>query len=230
MKSDNPMKKMVLRTLVVIVACILVTGCTTPSTPHEEEIGNVTFSPFSVPPPNVTKGPLNIYNGGWKSEYPVTVDNMSVGVVFSKNPLMLMIEEGSHVVAVCCGKICERENVTVSFGKQQTVDLSEQLKKDLEFSEPAMRIVGYYLSGDRITVAVEFINPTMQALTLTADISCGYSYIEDRTYNRLGNSAQGRVYATVNPCDRVTQILNLNLASGSSYMYDMPTISTVSVK
>lgn len=224
------MKKIVLRTLVIIVVCVLATGCTNPSPPHKEESGNVTFAPFSVPPPHVTRGPLKISNGGWTGEYPVSVDNMSVGVVSTKNPLTLMIEEGSHVVEVCCGTICEHENVTVSFGKQQTVDLSEQLKKDLKFSEPAMRIVGYYLSGDRITVAVEFINPTMHALTMTADVSCGYSYIDSRTYNRFGNSAQGRVYATVNACDRVTQILNLNLASGSSYMYDMPTISTVSVK
>jgi len=224
------MKSIVVRTLVIIIVWVLVTGCATPSPPHKDEGGNVTFSPFSIPPANVTRGPLKISNGGWTGEYPVTVDNMSVGVVSAKNPLTLMIKEGSHVVSVCCGRICEYENVTVSFGKQQTVDLSEQLKKDLEFSEPAMRIVGYYLSGDRITVAVEFINPTMHALTMTGDVSCGYSYIDSRTYNRLGNSAQGRVYATVNACDRVTQIVNLNLATGSSYMYDMPTISTVSVK
>jgi hypothetical protein len=224
------MKKIVFRTLVIVVVCILAAGCTTQSPPHKDESGNVTFIPFSVPPPNVTKGPLKISNGGWTGEYPVSVDNISVGVVSAKNPIALMIEEGSHVVEVCCGKICERENVTVSFGKRQTVDLSEQLKKDLEFSEPAIRIVGYYLSDDRITVAVEFINPTTQVLTMTSDVSCGYSYIDSRTYNRLGNSAQGRVYATVNACDRVTQILNLNLASGSSYIYDMPTISTVSIK
>jgi hypothetical protein len=224
------MKNILLRTLVIIVVCVLATGCTTPSPPHKDESGNVTFAPFSVPPPHVTRGPLKISNGGWTGEYPVSVDTMSVGVVSAKNPITLMIEEGSHVVEVCCGTICERENVTVSFGKQRTVDLSEQLKKDLEFSEPAMRIVGYYLSGDRICVAVEFINPTMRALTMTADVSCGYSYIDSRTYIRLGNSAQGRVYATVNACDRVIQILNLNLASGSTYMYDMPTISTVSVK
>jgi hypothetical protein len=224
------MKNIVFRTLVIVVVCVLASGCSTQSPPHKDESGNVTFSPFSVPPPNVTRGPLKIFNGGWTGEYPVTVDNLSVGVVSAKNPITLMIEEGNHVVEVCCGKTCERENVTVSFGKQQTVDLSAQLKKDLEFSEPAMRIVGYYLSGDQITVAVEFINPTMHALTMTADVSCGYSYIDSRTYNRFGNSAQGRVYATVNACDRVTQILNLNLASGSSYIYDMPTISTVSVK
>lgn len=224
------MKKILFRTLVMVVVFVLAAGCTTPSTPHKDEGGNVTFSPFIVPPSNVTKGPLKISNGGWTGEYPVTVDKMSVGVVSAKNPLTLMIEEGSHVVEVCCGKICERENVTVSFGKRQTVDLSDQLKKDLEFSEPAIRIAGYYLSDERITVAVEFINPTTQALTMTADVSCGYSCIDSRTYTRLGNSAQGRVYATVNACDRVTQILNLNLASGSSYMYDMPTVRLVSVK
>jgi hypothetical protein len=224
------MKKIVFPTLVMIVVCVLAAGCTTPSTLPKNESGNVTFSPFSVPLANVTRGPLKISHGGWTGTYPVTVDNISVGDVSAKNPLMLMIEEGSHVVEVCCGKICERENVTVSFGKQLTVDLSDQLKKDLEFSEPAIRIVGYYLSNERITVAVEFINPTTRPLTMTADVSCGYSCIDSRTYNRLGNSAQGRVYATVNPCDRVTQILNLNLVSGSSYMYDMPTVTLVSVK
>src|SRR5665647_3028660 len=109
------MKKIVLRTLVIIVVCILTTGCTTPSPPHKDESGNVTFAPFSVPPPNVTRGPLKISNGGWTGEYPVTVDNRSVGVVSTKNPLTLMIEEGSHVVEVCCGTICEHENVHISY-------------------------------------------------------------------------------------------------------------------
>ena len=127
-------------TLVIVVVCILTTGCTTQPTPHHNESGNITFAPFSVPPQNVAKGPLKISNGGWTGEYPVSVDKNSVGVVSAKNPITLMIEEGNHTVEVCCGKICEHENVTVSFGRLRTVDLSEQLKKDFEFSEPAMRI------------------------------------------------------------------------------------------
>ena len=35
-----------------------------------------------------------------------------------------MLEEGNHTVEVCCGVVCERENVTIRFGEQRIIDLS----------------------------------------------------------------------------------------------------------
>ena len=77
-------------------------------------------------------------------------------------------------------------------------------------------------------VNVEFINPTTQDLTMSTEISCGYSYIESRSNNRIGNSAQGQLFLTLKAGDRITKTLNLNLAGGSSYTYEIPTITRVS--
>jgi len=142
----------------------------------------------------------------------------------------LMADEGNRTVEVCCGIICEHEEVPIRFGKPRTIDFSEQLKKDCEFSEPAVRIVDYFLSGDQITITVELINPTIRTVIISAEIRCWYTYIESGSNNRVGNSAAGQVFSTLKPGDRVTQILRLNVAVGSSYLYEIPTVSQVSVK
>jgi hypothetical protein len=214
--------------VVLVIGCLLASGCVTQTKTEYDKVNvshSQTFTRFTVPG---TEGPLRISVGGFTSEYPVSVNNINVGVVSTDRPITLMMLEGNYTVKVCCGKICEQENVTIAFGKQRTVDVSEQLKKDLGSSEPAVRIVGYYLNADQITVDAEFINPTTQPLAMTADVICKYSYIEGRNYNRIGNIARGHLSATVNACDRITETLNFKLASGSSYMYDIPTITLVS--
>jgi hypothetical protein len=211
-----------------VIACILATGCVTNNDTDNRNMSPAdTFSPFSVPS---TKGQLTISVGGFAGEYPVSVDERSAGVVTAKRPITMMIEEGNHTVEVCCGTICEHQDVIIKFAKQRTIDFSEQLKKDLEFSEPAVRIINYNVNRDQIIIDVEFINPTTEILAMSAEISCGYSYIERNSNQRVGNSAHGHLYETVKPCDHIIQKLNLDLASGSNYNYDIPTITQVSSK
>lgn len=218
------MKIIVLLALGIIVACIVVTGCETKK--DIERSPSPAFAPF-----HLRQGQLTVSIGSLIGEIPVFIDNMSVGAVSANRPITLMIDEGNHTVEVCCGKIkCVHENVSIRFGKQRTIDFSEQLEKECEFLEPTVRIVDYFLSGDQITINVEFINPTMKDLTMSAEIRCVYSYIESRSNSRAVNSAGGWVFSTLKSGDRVTQILRLNLASGSSYIYEIPTISQVSSK
>ena len=139
-----------------------------------------------------------------------------------------MSDEGNRTVKVCCGITCNQQEVTIRFGKPRAVDFSEQLEEDCESVEPAVRITDYFLSGDQISVTIEFFNPTTRTVTTSAEISCGYTYIESRSNNRVGNSAGGLVSSTLKPGDRVTQVLRLELASGSSYLYEIPTISRAS--
>jgi hypothetical protein len=239
--DENPMKIIVLLSL-VIAGCILVGGCIGQIKPADTNVPAVTpantFIPFSnetslsnntnssAPPP--LKGLLKISVNSWIGKFPVSIDNMSVGVVETTRPLTLMVDEGNHTIDVCCGVVCERENITIRFGEQRTIDFSERLKENCEFLEPTVRIIGYFLSGDQITVNVEFINPTTQPLVMSAEVSCGYSYIESRSNNRVGNLALGQVFSTVNAGDRVIKILNLYLASGYSYDYEIPTITKFS--
>jgi hypothetical protein len=141
-----------------------------------------------------------------------------------------MIDEGNRSVKVCCGVTCERENVTIRFGKPRTVDFSEQMEKDCEFSEPSVRIVDYFLSGDQLTVTVELVNPTTRTVTLSAEVRCWYSFIESRSNNRVAHSAGGQVVSTLNPGESTMQTLILRLANGSGYIYEIPRISLVSAK
>ncbi len=221
-------------TLFMTVGCILMAGCI--SQKMDDTSKNIslsqTFTSFTVVG---TEGPLTISLEGSRTpedtftdEYPVYIDNLVAGVVSSKRPVTLAKIVGNYTVKVCCGTLCEQENVTIRFGKQRNVDFSERLQKDLGSSKPAVRIVEYYPNDDQISMNVEFINPTTHPLTMSAGISCGYTYIEAGSYNRVGSTTQGHLSETVNACDRVTKALNFKSARGSSYLYDIPAITLVS--
>ena len=240
--------KIIVPVSLIIVGCILLAGCIGQIKPAATNTPAVTptntFTPFSnattlsnstnnstnsSAPPRL-KGLVRISLTSWVGKFPVSIDNVSAGNVETTRPLTLMVDEGNHTIAVCCGAVCERENITIRFGEQRTIDFSERLKENCEFMEPTARIIGYFLNGDQITVSVEFINPTTRPLTMSAEVMCGYSYIDSRSNNRVGNSVQGQVFSTVNAGDRVIKILNLNLAYGYSYNYEIPTIIKISSK
>lgn len=255
-RSDNPMKIIVLPTI-LIVLCILATGCVgqiknvptdvstvTPvntfttfsnatNTPETSSIPETPTIPETVNISNVTntsgqlalKGQLKISISGWLGEGTVLIDGEDVGVTTTQKPLILMLEEGNHIIEVCCGTHCEREDASIRFGQHLIMDFSEQLKRNCEFLEPTARINGYSMSGDKIAVNVEFINPTVKTVSMTAEITCGYSYIESRSDNRVGNVARGQLFQSLAPGQRVTRILELDLASGYSYSYNIPTIT-----
>ncbi len=60
---------------------------------------------------------------------------------------------------------------------------------------------------------------------MSADVGCGYIYIEAGNYHLVGGIVGGHLYETLNACDREMKTLNLNSAGGSSYLYDIPTIT-----
>jgi hypothetical protein len=174
------------------------------------------------------KGMLTISVAGWRGEFPASIDTMSVGVVTTDKPLVLMVDEGYHTVEICCGMRCEQSEVDIRFGKQQTVDFSEQLQRDLVFTEPTVRVTGYRVDGDQMAIDVEFINPTQTPLVMSADITCGYSYIQSMSYTRLTSLVENHQSATLNACDRVTRTLKFTLASGYGYTYDnFPSVTNV---
>jgi len=233
------MKCSVFFPLIMVIVCLLATGCVD-ETEENHVSGNVSLSPAptitplvtttTVPTPTsaVYQGELTVSVGAWLGEFPVSVDTMDVGVVSTDKPLVLMLEEGNHTVELCCNMRCEQESVDIRFGKQRTIDFSEQLKRDLKFAVPTATIARYRPVIDQITIDVEFINPTQQPLAMSADISCGYSYIESRNYNRIRNVAQRHVTATVNGCDRTTQTVIFSLGPGFDYVYDnTPTITNI---
>jgi hypothetical protein len=244
------MKKITLLALLIAVGCVLATGCVAQL---KKDPGNVTvtptgsFAPFvnaTTAPGNVTNatnatgfnntsglsGPLRVTIGNYNPgrPLPVFIDNQSVGNVTVGKPLDLMVSEGNHTVKVCVGVICPTEQVVVVFAKQSYLDFGDRLKKEAEFPLPTVRLINYFKNGDGLGVNVEYINPTQKDLAMSAEISCGYTYIDDRTNLRMGDSVRTKGSEWVEAGRRESQTVNLNFADGSAYSFDEPVISQIS--
>jgi hypothetical protein len=154
----------------------------------------------------------------------VVLDNKTVGTVNCITPLNLMVSEGDHTVMICVDSVCEHENVTARFGKYVTVDFSERLHREVANAQPTARIIECNRNGNTLTVEVEFINPSTKDLQMSAVVSCGYSYIDDRTNIKMGDSARRVVVHNVRAGERITKRLDLNFASGKSISYDYPVL------
>lgn len=239
------MKIITLLALLIAVGCVLATGCV--AQPKKDLNVSVTptntFTPFvnatKVPGSNGTfnasnvtnvtklKGPLRVSISNFNANLSVILDNQTVGLVTAGKPLDLMVDERDHLVKVCVGAVCEQEHVYIVFAKKSFVDFGDRLKKDVEFPEPTARIVDYYRNGDGVAVVVEFINPTAKDLFMTAEVSIGYSFISDRTGQRVGESVRGQAYSDVEAGRRNSEILDLYFADGNAYMFDPPNLGKI---
>jgi hypothetical protein len=242
------MKNIVLLTILLIVGCVLASGCVA----QTKKDGNTsvsptnTFTPFvnatTVPGSNGTinatnmtnvtklKGPLRVSISNFNANLSVILDNQTIGFVTAANPLDLSIDEGNHSVKVCVGAICEQDYVNIVFAKKSFVDFGDRLKKSVEFPTPTARITDYYRSGDGVSVVVEFINPSSEGLTISAEISVGYSYISYRTQQRVGESAREKASVYVDAGQRETVTVRLYFADGQSYMFDPPQLMQVETR
>jgi hypothetical protein len=238
------MKMIVLLTVLIAVGCVLASGCVA-QTKKEPVNGTVTptntFSPFvnttpvsnaSINSTNSTnstntsalKGPLRVSISGYPAALDVMIDNKSAGLVKQEKPLDLMIGEGDHRVSVCVGDICEVDTVKITFAKQVYVDFGDRLRRDVEFPVPTARILEYYKNGDGVTVTVEFINPSVKDLTMSAEVSVGYSYIDPRSGTRKGESSRTNVMDKVAAGDRQRYTVDLYFVDGDAYNFDTPKI------
>ena len=248
------MKIIALLALFIAAGCILATGCVaqTKKTPANETVTvTSTFIPFTnnssvlINTTNVTnatnmtnvtnvtpklKGPLRVSISGYSVALDVTLDNATVGKVQPTVPLDLKVDEGTHYVSVCVGWVCENETVAIRFGKQTTVDFGDRLRKDVQYPNPTAQILEYYKNGDGVSVNVEYINPDTIAHTITAEVSLGYSYIDDRSGQKLGESAKSKASVWVDAGKRETERMDLYFASGNSYSFDVPTITQITIK
>lgn len=245
------MKLIVPVSLFFAVGCILVTGCITVTNTNTVNATPTTrlasFSNASVPLLNKTmnatdnstsnlKGSLRVSVSGISNPETLTVvlDNEQVGTMKPDAPLYLLISEGNHSVMVCMREVCEQENVTTRFGKYVTVDFSERLQKDVKFpkpfAQPTARILDYFKNGNGISVNIEFTNPSKEDLMMSVDVSCGYSYIDDRTHIKMGDSARGVLVQNVKTGQRITELLDLHFVNGYSYSFDYPVIQELKIK
>lgn len=244
------MKTITLLTLLIAIGCILATGCV--AQPKKDPVNatptpTVTFIPFvnttTAPVTNLTNttnttgvnatskltGPLRVSISGYNAgiPLPVLVDNVTVGNVSADKPLDLMVREGNHSVKVCVGVICPAKPVDVLFAKKSFLDFGEELRKQAEFPTPTVRMINYFKNGNGVGVNIEYINPTQKDLAMSAEISCGYTYIDGRTSLRMGDSVRAKSSEYVEAGRRVTSTVNLYFAYGSAYTFDEPAISGI---
>jgi hypothetical protein len=174
---------------------------------------------------SISKGTLSVSIGGYNAQQlPVFVDNISVGTISQGEQLDLIVSEGTHTVKVCIYSVCENETVDIRFAKHVYVDFSEQLKRDVEFTKPTVRIVYFSLNGNYLAYNVEWINPTPHDVSMTTTIGVGYSYIESTSRLRRNDFARVQLNKYVNANSRTTQPNTLYLSGGSNIMASEPSI------
>jgi len=232
--SEPSMKLIVACALLIAIGLILATGCV--ATTNKKTVNSSSdTTDFSLnTTPNSTsplKGSLVVSVSGFS--YPtnlsVYLDNQTVGMVNPASSLYLMVSEGNHTIGVCADFVCEQERVTIRFGRYVTVDFSERLHKDVVIMEPTARVLECYKNGDHLSVNIEFINPSRKDLQISGVVSCGYSYIDDRSGTKMGDSTRGTFVQNVKAGQRITKVLVLNLVKGNSLSYGFPVIEELKV-
>jgi hypothetical protein len=186
------MKSMVPFALFTAIGLLLTAGCvattnrsTVNSSTDITDSGlNATPTPTSTSP---LQGSLVVSVAGffYPTDLSVVLDNQTVGTVNPTSSLYLKVSEGNHTIGVCADFVCVQERVMIRFGKYVTVDFSERLQKDVVILEPTARVLECYKNGDRLSVNIEFINPSRKDLQMSGTVSCGYSYIDDRTNSKI---------------------------------------------
>jgi hypothetical protein len=248
--GESSMKSITLLTLLIAIGCILATGCV--AQPKKDPVNvtaspTVTFIPFvnttTAPVINVTNttnttginatskltGPLRVSISGYNAgiPLPVLIDNVTVGNVSADKPLDVAVSEGNHTVKVCVGVICPSRPVDIIFAKKSFLDFGEELRKQVEFPTPTVRMINYFKNGNGVGVNIEYINPTQKDLAMSAEVSCGYTYIDSRTSLRMGDSVRVKSSEYVEAGKRVTSTVNLYFAYGSAYTFDEPAIKEI---
>jgi len=163
-RSPIPVNKVVLLTIFILVGCVLVAGCSTPSIKSTKP-GNsstpaitptftaltpavvqttVSGSTNTTPPVN-RKGQLTVSIGDYPAEQPVPVflDNVSAGNVSLGKPLNLTVTTGRHTVRICEIGACLQEEVLIIFSTPTTIDFGERLKKEVVTGPLSVSIGGY---------------------------------------------------------------------------------------
>jgi len=215
--------------LFMAIGCILAAGCVATTKKNTvDPFSNASDNRFNTT--NKSSSPVkvsmsvSITGFSSPSDLSVVLDNKTVGSVNRTTHLDLMVSEGDHTVMICADSVCVHENITARFGRYLNVDFSEQLHREVAKAQPTARIIQCDRNGNTLSVEVEFINPSIKDIQMSAVVSCGYSYIDDRTNVKMGDSTRRVVVQNVRAGERITKRLDLNFANGKSINYDYPVL------
>jgi hypothetical protein len=148
-----------LLTFFIIIGCVLVAGCTTPtikqtkaansSTPTVTPSLLATIPDVTVTPVQMTnsteikKGQVNVSIGNYIGELPVFIDNKSAGNVTLNKPLNMTVNVGRHSVRICVQDLCKTEEIVVLSSGPATVDFGEWLTKEIVTGPLTISLGGY---------------------------------------------------------------------------------------
>jgi hypothetical protein len=148
-----------LLTFFIIVGCVLVAGCVTPTIketrPANSPSPTVTPSvPATTPDVTATpvqmansteikKGLLNVSIGNYVGILPVFIDNKIAGNVSMGKPLNLTANVGRHTVRICVVDLCNTQDVMLLSSSPATVDFGEWLTKEIVKGPLTVSIGGY---------------------------------------------------------------------------------------
>jgi hypothetical protein len=169
--------------------------------------------------------------GGYNPQSPVSVfvDNKSVGNISQGKLLNVKVYPlGTHEAKVCIGdSVCEKEQFVSTFGKPNYLDFGDRLKQDAEFTEPTVRIIDHYLNYNTLVVEVEGINPKKTPITLIANISSVYTYVN---YNhvRVSTSSTGQFIKYLRPGEHSSQLVYIYTYGGTDVIASEPVVLDVS--
>jgi len=148
-------------TLFIVVACVVVAGCSIPSIRNVkvENASSITVTPSisgttpavvetTVPggaetSQEVKKGQLSVSIGDYPTELPVFIDNVSAGNVLPGKPLNLTVDVGRHSVMTCGIGSCIQEDVLIISSDTTTIDFGERLKNEVASGPLRVSIGGY---------------------------------------------------------------------------------------
>ena len=65
---------------------------------------------------------------------------------------------------------------------------------------------------------------------MSAEVSVGYSYIDDRTNIRMGDSVRSKTTEWVDAGRRITTTTTLYFVDGNSFSYDEPQLGEITAK
>jgi hypothetical protein len=150
-KSHIPVNIIMPLTLFILVACVMVAGCSFPFTKNTNTTNSRTPSitpsiSATIPTVHQTtvpvgtgnsteikKGNVTVSIGDYPAEPPATVfiDNVSAGKVSAGNPLNLTAAIGHHLVRICVIGACIQEDVLVISSTPAKIDVGERFTKEV---------------------------------------------------------------------------------------------------
>ena len=158
-----PLKIIMPLTLLIVVACVVVAGCSIPTIRNAkvENSSSPTITPsISATTPadmqttvpygtetsgEIKKGQLDVSIGDYPAEQPVPVfiDTVSAGNVLPGKPLNLTVTAGRHTVMICAIGSCVQEDVLIISSNPTTIDFGDRLKNEIISGSLRVSIGGY---------------------------------------------------------------------------------------